>query len=445
MRARSLVAGLAIVVIAAACGNSGSSKQSSDTTLASGGPTTTASPADLNKNVPVTAPGVSSTEIDVAAVTAKTNNPTGASYGPLVDGIKAYFKMVNDNGGIYGRKLVVKYDHDDGFGANRQIVQQSLAQDKAFATFVANSLFTSADVLDKAKQPTFIWNINPEFAGHPTIFANVPAICFTCARQSWPYLAQSLKATKVGILAYGIAQQSKDCAAGYKKSFATYPTAQVEYFDDSLGYAQALGPQVTKMKAKGITFVLTCFDLQESFTLAKEMQKQGMQAVQQLPNGYDPDFVAKNAALLEGDVVTLQFIALEVTPQIQEVQNLYKYAGEIGVPVHELTAYGWILASEFYSGLAGAGPNFSQASVVNALNRQTAFDDNGFIAPIDWTKGHIDTEKHPEALPPQECNTAVIVKNGKFVPYLTTPDKPWTCFQRSDPTADNPTHVNFAP
>ena len=58
-----------------------------------------------------------------------------------------------------------------------------------------------------------------------------------------------------------------------------------------------------------------------------------MKAVQPLPNGYDPDFIAKNAALLEGAIVMLQFVALEVTPQIPEVQNLYKYAGEIGVPV----------------------------------------------------------------------------------------------------------------
>src|SRR6185503_14057602 len=99
------------------------------------------SAADLKTNVPVTAPGVSGTEIDVAAIVTKTNNPTGASFGPLVEGVKAYFKMINDNGGIYGRKLVVKYDHDDGFN-QRPAVQQSLAQDKAFATFVADALFT---------------------------------------------------------------------------------------------------------------------------------------------------------------------------------------------------------------------------------------------------------------------------------------------------------------
>src|SRR5688572_22631432 len=102
MRVRIVVAGLAIVLIATACGNAGTSK-SSDTTVPPGGPTSTASAADLKKNVPVTAPGVSSTEINVAAIVTKTNNPTGASFGPLVDGVKAYFEMVNDKGGIYGR------------------------------------------------------------------------------------------------------------------------------------------------------------------------------------------------------------------------------------------------------------------------------------------------------------------------------------------------------
>ena len=88
MRARSLVAGVAMILIVGACGNAGSSKASDTTAPGPTGPTTTASPADLQKNVPVTAPGVTSTEIKVASITAKPNNLTG-SYAPLVDGIKA--------------------------------------------------------------------------------------------------------------------------------------------------------------------------------------------------------------------------------------------------------------------------------------------------------------------------------------------------------------------
>jgi ABC-type branched-subunit amino acid transport system substrate-binding protein len=433
-----------MVLVAAACSNAGSNGNSASDTTAPSGPATTASQADLKLNVPLSENGVTSKEIDVATVVAKTGNPTGASYGPYVDGIKAYFQMINDNGGIYGRKLVVKWDHDDTFALNRQVVTQSIAQDKPFAIFIASQLLTSAPVINQAKQLSFIWNINPEFAGNPTMFANTSAICFTCASHTWPYIAQQMKVTKVGVLAYGVAQQSKDCAEGIRNSFAKFPTAQVQFFDDSIGFAQPLGAQVTEMKSKGIQLVLTCFDLNESFTLGKEMQKQGMNAVQQLPNGYDADFIAKNAALMEGDVVTLQFVALENQPRIDAVSQLYKYAAEINVPVSELTVYGWINADQFYQGLKGAGAHFSQAAVVNALNRMTDFTANGFVPPIDWTTGHIDPQKHPEALSKLDCSNAVIVKSGKFVPYLNTPDKQWVCFNRDDPTVNNPQHLTFA-
>src|SRR5262249_12797839 len=308
MRARIGAVATAILLLAAACSNAGSSKTSDTGEPSATGPQATFSAADLQKHLPNTSPGVTDSEIKIAAITSKTNNLV-RSLAPLVDGIKAYFAMVNDGGGIYGRKLVVGYDRDDQFGQNRQTVQQSLAQDHAFATFIATTLFTGADLLARAKQPVFMWNINPEFAGHPTFFANEGALCFTCPGHGLPALAKELGATKVGILAYGIAQQSKDCAQAIKSSFQKYPTATVEYYDTSLGYAQPLSAQVTQMKQKGVQFVMTCFDLQESFTLGKEMQKQGMHAVQELPNGYDADFVKQNGASLQGSIVSPQFVA----------------------------------------------------------------------------------------------------------------------------------------
>ena len=173
MRARALVAALAVVLVASACSNAASSKQGSDTTLPVGGPTSTVSAADLKKNVPVSAPGVSSTEIDVATIVTKTNNPTGASYGPLVDGIKAYFKMVNDNGGIYGRKLVVKYDHDDQFN-NRKPCSRACRRTRRSRPSSPTRCSPAPPLLARAKQPTFVWNINPEFAGTPDVLREHP-------------------------------------------------------------------------------------------------------------------------------------------------------------------------------------------------------------------------------------------------------------------------------
>jgi hypothetical protein len=288
-----------------------------------------------------------------------------------------------------------------------------------------------------------MWNINPEFAGHPTFFANEGALCIKCALHGGPWLAKQLGATKIGVLAYGIAQSSKDCAKGAQMSYAKYPTAKIVYFDDSLGYAQPLGAQVTQMKERGVQYVATCFDLQESFTLAKEMQKQGLKAVQSLPQGYDPDFVAQNASVLEGAIVTPQFTALENTPRIPEIRKLYEWAGKTGVQVRELTAVGWQLAAEFYEGLKGAGPSFTQGSVVGYLNTLTHWTDNGFLQPLDWTKDHQDPTNNPAARSDNECGNFVRVESGKFVPVYGEPGKPWVCMKRTDPTVDHPVRVSF--
>ena len=38
--------------------------------------------------------------------------------------------------------------------------------------------------------------------------------------------------------------------------------------------------------------------------------------------------------------------------------------------------------------------------MIDALNTQTDYTDNGIIQPIDWTKGHNDPEKHPAVARP---------------------------------------------
>ena len=166
MRGRGLVVATVVVgLFAAACTNS-KSNQVSTAPVTTGGATsqTTASAQDLAKNVPLPGvKGVTDSTIRIAAITSKTN-PIGLNYGTLVDGMKAYFKLVNDQGGIYGRKIEIVGDHDDQGLNNAQAVTASLSDDNAFATFVGTLLFSGADLLAKAKQPTFALNIDPEFA-----------------------------------------------------------------------------------------------------------------------------------------------------------------------------------------------------------------------------------------------------------------------------------------
>ena len=133
------------------------------------------------------------------------NEPTRGDYTTFADGIQAYFNMINSEGGIYGRRLVISAKHDDQFVNDEQTVKASLAQDHAFATFIATALFGGAPDLGASNppMPTFTWNINQEFAGKPNLFGSMGALCFTCALQLSPYIAQQEHFTRVAVLGYG--------------------------------------------------------------------------------------------------------------------------------------------------------------------------------------------------------------------------------------------------
>jgi len=428
MRARLVPLGVTLLVLATACGNSSSSKPAQGDS--GGGSATTVAAADLTKNVPVNAPGVTSNSIGVVTITS-TTNILGGLEGQLGDGIQAYFDYMNSTGGIYGRQLKILKRRDDGMFKNQQTVKASLSQDKAFATFIATPLFTGYTDLANSTptMPTFVWNINPEFAGPTNFFGSVGALCLGCVGQGLPYTAQQNGFKNVGVIAYGSTQSSKDCGTGIKKSFEKYPSAKVVFFDNNVGFAQPdLSSQVAQMKKANVQYIGTCIDTKEALILAKELKRQGLNAAIQLPNAYDAGFARDNAQYLEGDLVQVQFVPVESQPQSDEMKAMVEWLQKKNWSPTEMRVEGWILANQFVTGLKLAGPEFSQQKVIDGLNTQTAFTANGLIRPIDWTRQHNDPKGHPENDYKQDCVTGVKIQNGKFVMATGQGDKPWTCF-----------------
>ncbi len=446
---RAIAAATAIVLVAAACGNSKSQTKATTTlpraTTAPAGVTTTT--GDLTKLVHLSGvKGVTDTEIRTAAVISITN-AIGGQWAQLIDGVNAYFDMINTKGGIYGRKLVNVKVRDDQGTNNLQETQNSLAQDDAFANFGATYIaFAGAAALDQAGQPSFIWNINPEMAGHDNIFANETALCFDCGGPTIPWLAKQLHRHKVGILGYAV-PSSQQCGQGDKVSFDQYDSgAKVVYQDFSLGFGQQLAAQVARMKNAGVDFVLTCMDLHETQILGKEMKKQGLDAIQPLPNGYDAAYVKANADVYEGDYVAPLYTALEHQPQIPEIKLFQSWLHKTGKKFVELSADGWILADMLVTGLELAGPDFTQQKVIDALNRVPNFSDNGFIAPENWSTGHVDPKKDPSVRSPQDCSNWVVIHNGNFEPTFDKPGKQWVCIPRFDnKSLTKFSYVTFAP
>jgi ABC-type branched-subunit amino acid transport system substrate-binding protein len=375
-------------------------------------------------------PGVTSTQINVGGVVAKTN-PLGGDYAAAFNGVQAYFNMVNasKDKGIYGRKLNLSSKRDDQLGNNRQEVQGLISEDNVFAVLpVAVLLYTGADLLGQSGIPTFGWNINAEWgseqaAGPPNLFGEKGSfLCFTCPTQTLPWLAQKLKTKKVGLLAYQV-PQSTDCAKGVQATFDKYPGAKIEFVDTSLAFGVTdLSNDVSQMKDKGVDMVTTCMDNNGTLTLAKEMKKQGLNANQYLPNAYNQKFISENAPFFQGSYALTFFTPFEVKQKPKGLKDFQKWMKKGGFEQNENAMAGWINADQFVTGLKEAGPDFTRQKVIDAINAEKNFTANGLLAGTDWSIAH-------QADQAQGCTVLSKIDNGKFVPSFGQPGKPFTCFQ----------------
>jgi ABC-type branched-subunit amino acid transport system substrate-binding protein len=408
--------------------------------LAAGALAVTASPGSAGGNgdgaaqqfPPVDQPGVSPTEIRVGGVAAETNNLVGDTFGSTFDGVKAYFNMVNasKDKGIYGRKLVLAEERDDGFSNNRQEIQALLDSNVFAALPMATVLFSGSELLVQQNVPTFGWNINAQWgseqgAGPPNFFGEKGSyLCFTCPSQGLPWLAQRLKAKRVALLAYSV-EQSADCAEGVQASFQKYPSANLEVVDTSLsfGVSDVSGP-VSQIVDKDVDLVTTCMDQNGVLTVARELRKQGSDAIMYLPQGYTHKFIEENGRFFQGSYTITFFTPLEVKDKPKGLRDFEKWMKRGGFEQNEHSIAGWINADLFYQGLKAAGPQFTRQSVIDAINAMTDYKAGGLLPGIDWRTAHSQE-------PAEGCLVYSKIQNGKFVPSFAPAGKPFVCLQEN--------------
>jgi ABC-type branched-subunit amino acid transport system substrate-binding protein len=373
-------------------------------------------------------PGVTDKEIKVGGVATVSGDPTGNTLGDSFDGVEAYFDYVNSTeGGVFGRKLVLDSKRDDALANNRAEVQGLLSQDEVFAAMpMAADLFSGADLLEKAGTPTFGVNIQAEWGsednkpGPANFFGQYGSFhCFTCGLPTpMVWLAKKLGLERVGIVAYQV-PQSAACATGLENSFKKYPVAKVVFLDKSLQFGNPdYSAQVAKMKDEGVDYVITCIDGNGTVNLAREMKKQGLDAVQILPNAYDHELISKNADLLDGDYSFTPFAPFETKPKPPGLKLYDKWIKKAGGARNEHSLDGWLNADLFVTGLKAAGPDFTQQKVVDAINKITDYRAQGLLPGVDWTVAH---QQDPA------CYSMMKIVKGSFKPMFGKPGKPFIC------------------
>lgn len=431
---KGIVGALAVLVlVAGACGNDWGETDAADQGDTGGGGDG-GQDIDTGEYVPVDAPGVTRDEIRVGGV-ASVTNPLGGDYAAAFDGVNAYFDMVNADGGLYGRRLVLAEERDDAVANNSTEVQRLVTEGDTFAVLpVASLLFTGAETLVRERVPTFGWTINTEWQGtaddpRANLFGHAGSfLCFDCARPELAWVAQHLEARRVGVLAYAV-PQSSECAQGVRASFERYGDAvdaEVVYADLSLAYGVAdLSVQMSRMKDEGVDLITTCMDSNGVVTVAREAKRQGLDAVQYLPNAYNQDFVEEYGDLLEGSLVRTDFVQWQVEDEPPGLADFLEWMERRGAEPTENAMVGWLNADLFVTGLREAGPRFSRQALVDAINRMTHYTADGLLAGVDWTRAHRE---------PGRCVFYSTIEDSAFVPYDGggDPGDPFVCAAERD-------------
>jgi branched-chain amino acid transport system substrate-binding protein len=415
-------------------------------------------------------PGVTPTTINVGGMAAVTNF-VGQPYASGFDGVQAYFNYVNAKGGVYGHKFKQVAQLDDRDSPSEDLVQaRSLVEEKhVFAVLpVVVDNFTAGPYLASSGVPTLGWNINSQWAsGYPTPGSSYPAgcvvapgvagtpctgsgapnlfgekgsfLCFTCPSAGPAFVAQQLGAHNVAILAYSV-PQSAACATGLEAGFKQYGF-NVVVNDHSLapGFSD-LGSDVDAMKAGDVQFVGTCMDVAANVRAGQALKRAGLTDVKLFaPQGYDQGTLQKYGAELNGFYFLADFVPFEEISQSPGMQRFARQMHQLHRPINEQALAGWIDADLLYRGIKAAGPNFTQASVVAAINQINGYTADGIRPPINWS---FDGHRPGHA----GCAAFIAVRNGKFVPVFGRPGQPFICSQVNPiPTTVSPDTVWYLP
>jgi hypothetical protein len=377
-------------------------------------------------------PGVTDDEIRVGGVASVSGNVGGFGSDAPFEGVEAYFDYVNSTGekGVCGRKLRLASKRDDALVNNRQEVQ-GLLDDGVFAALpIATGLFSGAELLADEGIPTFGWLINGEWGsedlnpGPPNLFGQVGS--FLNLNTPGPsyyvdaWLAQKLDRKRVGLISYSVAQ-SAGAAGAIEATFERFPrTGKVVFKDTSIGFGTLdFATQVAGMIGDDVNLVMPLMDLNGALALAREMRRQGMDAPLVLPYAYNQELVEEYADVIDGSYLYTTFTPFEAPVKPPGLKRYEKWMKRSGAKRSELSLVGWLNADLFVTGLRAAGCDFTREKVIDAINQMTAYDADGIIPAVDWTKAHREAPG---------CFAWLKIVDGSFEPVFGKPGKPFICF-----------------
>jgi len=371
-------------------------------------------------------PGVSSSEIDVGAVTTETGPVPGLFQGAIY-GDQAFASYINSLGGICGRKLVYKIADDDLDASQNATAAQSLAGSvMAFVGGFSGVDQGSATVIGPDGIPDVQEAISSQLFDLSNNFSPSPVPCgenlapFVTFKQKYPNAVTHMAVLSLNQSTDLFETQCEETALesiGYKFVYSdlNIPLTETDFSTDAQGMKSA--------SADGLLFVATAPFYAD---VARALQDAGVQL--ELPtystNAYDVQYIQDAGSAANGTIAA-SFLAMyqgedaASVPTIALFDKWYK-AVSGGATPNEYGAWAWMSGMLFVEGLDDGG-GLTRADLLNGLRQVTSFDAGGMQSPSD-----------PAAKKPSMCYLIIDVVNQKFVRDPSDPATGMNCANAPD-------------
>jgi ABC-type branched-subunit amino acid transport system substrate-binding protein len=357
----------------------------------------TATPDAATRQVPaVETTGVTDTEIKLGTLLPMSNTAAAAWGVPISKGMKAYYDYVNDQGGIYGRKInfIVGDSQYTGPVAS-EVARRLVEQDGVFA--IQGSLGTAAHnavwkYLEEKDIPDMFLLTGDTKWTEPVSrnrFGFLPDY-ITEGRILGKYIGEKYDGKKLGILAQnddfgregerGLKMGLEDAGANME--------ATVEYYDDTQNDVTA---QAQRLKNQNVDVVAMYGMPVQTASLFKASRETLKWDVPIIVSGVDAaEVVARLAGYdnIEGTVtVAFGHQAFETDiPGINKHREIMaKYAPN--VPIDNLTLLGATVSELMVRVLRQAGPNLTRDGFLDAAESMCRFVCSTCMVPSTMTSG----------------------------------------------------------
>ncbi|MEI6648013.1 MAG: ABC transporter substrate-binding protein [Actinomycetes bacterium] len=341
--------------------------------------------------------GITPTQIKLG-ITIPLTGVAAPGYNKIPAAMNAYFSYVNDNGGVYGRKisLVVK---DDAYLPTQAVnkTNELILKDKVFAVVgalgTANNIAVARSVnLGRRGIPSLF--VNTGFSGfantkaYPTTFALFPSYIME-AKIMGQYLKENFAGKKLGLI-YQDDDFGSDALAGFKQAGVKFDVS-VPYASGSQSAQSAQG-WIGKLKTAGAEVVVMF-----GVTTAS-----GAALATSAALGYKAQWILGSVG---GDATTLKAVGVppvvltgaigaSFLPAPTDTTDEYvsffqgintKYNG--GVTFDNNVLVGMNTAMMTVQALRAAGANPTRAKLISALETKGSTFASASLSPIGFAKG----------------------------------------------------------